>query len=752
MKRTALLAILMFGLFTIPTTMAQIHLLGSLSGVLADTTYIVDDHIYVDTTASLLISPGARILFNDSLNFTIYGYLSAVGNATDSIYFQQLADSIAWGSIIFRIGASSSSEMSYCLVTGAMGSAINIYQTNLTISHCTITENTASWGAGIYCSSAAPIISDCEVTHNNAKKNGGGIYCTGSNPTINNCVVSFNSCNNDTFAFASGRGGGGIGANHSSSPIISNCTITDNVSHHNGGGISINDNSHPLISDCSIANNSADSSGGGIFCSSYCHPQINHCEIVGNSVLFSGGGIMLVYNVTAAVTDCDIQANSADSTGGGVGFYLSNSLIKQSRLYENSAGVYGGGIACSFTMGNLEGCLVRGNEAPQGGGLAFWDSDSGIIRNCTVYANTSLNEGGGIYLSNSSPLFENLILAENQGNSGIYFSNAIDTEVRYTDFHNNAGGNFGGAVVGIPPGLGEITTANVNRDSCDGFFNLYLEPGLINPANGDFGLTALSPCIDAGDPTGRPDPDSTVSDMGAYFHDQSILPASVLLNPQTQPILIPPGGGTFSYDLLLHNLQSVPVNLDFWVMLQLPNGNWWGPLFGPLNRTLAGGSNPNRLRTQNVPGNAPMGAYLYDGRVGHYPDDVWDHSHFYFLKQGNQSGLLSLGDWLNMGEDFDEQDMMPGSSSTPQDFILYGAYPNPFNATTAISYELRAASLVKLAVYDISGKKVAELVNGQREAGKHEATFDGSRLTSGVYICRLTCGAFSISAKAALLK
>jgi agmatine/peptidylarginine deiminase len=63
--------------------------------------------------------------------------------------------------------------------------------------------------------------------------------------------------------------------------------------------------------------------------------------------------------------------------------------------------------------------------------------------------------------------------------------------------------------------------------------------------------------------------------------------------------------------------------------------------------------------------------------------------------------------------------------------------PNPFNPTTVLSYELRVASKINLAVYDIGGRKVAELVNGWRDAGMHEVTFDGTGLASGVYIYRL---------------
>jgi hypothetical protein len=80
------------------------------------------------------------------------------------------------------------------------------------------------------------------------------------------------------------------------------------------------------------------------------------------------------------------------------------------------------------------------------------------------------------------------------------------------------------------------------------------------------------------------------------------------------------------------------------------------------------------------------------------------------------------------------------------------ASPNPFNPSTVISYELQAASYAKLTVWDISGKQVATLVDGWREAGSRQVTFDGSNLPSGLYLYRLTAGQNTATGKMVLLK
>ena len=94
----------------------------------------------------------------------------------------------------------------------------------------------------------------------------------------------------------------------------------------------------------------------------------------------------------------------------------------------------------------------------------------------------------------------------------------------------------------------------------------------------------------------------------------------------------------------------------------------------------------------------------------------------------------------------------PPVASRPVQFALNEPYPNPFNPSTAINYQLPAYSFVNLSAYDLSGRKVTELVNGWREAGLHQVTFDGSSLVSGIYFLRLQAGDFNGMRKVILIK
>lgn len=90
--------------------------------------------------------------------------------------------------------------------------------------------------------------------------------------------------------------------------------------------------------------------------------------------------------------------------------------------------------------------------------------------------------------------------------------------------------------------------------------------------------------------------------------------------------------------------------------------------------------------------------------------------------------------------------------ATPDNFTLAQNYPNPFNPTTVISYQLPVSSEVRLKVYDMLGRQVAELVNGQVAAGRHTINFDASNLSSGVYLYRLQAGRQIMTRKLTILK
>jgi len=225
---------------------------------------------------------------------------------------------------------------------------------------------------------------------------------------------------------------------------------------------------------------------------------------------------------------------------------------------------------------------------------------------------------------------------------------------------------------------------------------------------------------------------------------------NITMTPINPPIIIPATGGSFSYTVAILNSEPTSQTFDGWIMQQLPDLSWQGPMLGPVTLTLSSGATITRQRNQSVPRSAMPGTYTYRGYVGDYPGAKWDSSSFNYTKVTSGAGP-SVNSWLNSGEPFPGETMMT-ADQIPAGFALRGAFPNPFNASTVASFELRVPSHISLKVYDTAGRLVATLVDGWREAGTHEVTFDGSDLPSGIYIYRLTAREFEASGKMVLLK
>ena len=92
------------------------------------------------------------------------------------------------------------------------------------------------------------------------------------------------------------------------------------------------------------------------------------------------------------------------------------------------------------------------------------------------------------------------------------------------------------------------------------------------------------------------------------------------------------------------------------------------------------------------------------------------------------------------------------TNDVPRVTALEGSYPNPFSSLTTINFALAKSDDVSLTVYDIAGRRVAELVRGRLEAGWHQAPFDASRVGSGVYFYRLVAGDYVATKKLILAR
>jgi len=220
---------------------------------------------------------------------------------------------------------------------------------------------------------------------------------------------------------------------------------------------------------------------------------------------------------------------------------------------------------------------------------------------------------------------------------------------------------------------------------------------------------------------------------------------------------VPVGGGQIFYGIFCENTGPVPINWDGWIDMVYEGGP---TSFTIVNRqdilNFLPGWTVNRPDVQYpVPGSWPGGNYDCVIHSGVYPDTVWHTDSFAWVK----SGAVDLGFDFEanlpiegVSDPFDQIALTQVDYTVPETYEVHGAYPNPFNPSTTISFALPQDAKVLLSVYDVNGRLVETLVNGNRSAGVHDVTFDASSLSSGVYLYRLEAGDFNATGKMILMK
>jgi uncharacterized repeat protein (TIGR01451 family) len=98
------------------------------------------------------------------------------------------------------------------------------------------------------------------------------------------------------------------------------------------------------------------------------------------------------------------------------------------------------------------------------------------------------------------------------------------------------------------------------------------------------------------------------------------------------------------------------------------------------------------------------------------------------------------------------EDEALGAEVLPEGFALNQNYPNPFNPVTTIGFALPESGRARMAVFDILGREVSVLVDGQLTAGQHEVSFDAQGLPTGTYVYRLETDAFATTKTLVLMK
>ena len=224
---------------------------------------------------------------------------------------------------------------------GGMYSWCNTGDCNPTVTNCTFSRNSATWGGGMR--------NDC------------------SNPTVTNCTFSQNSGNGTGGGLHNGRG----------DPILTNCTFEHNSSCRGGGMYSFC-HSNPTLIDCSFISNSVEHFGGGMYNKSGTCQLFIRCTFKNNYAVWYGGGLYNSFSSTPFIESCLFANNSSDNWGGAVHFFDSNAQMTNCTIVNNSA-EEGAAFACGFWEENnpsnvrVSNCILWGNRHE------IWNDDNSTI-------------------------------------------------------------------------------------------------------------------------------------------------------------------------------------------------------------------------------------------------------------------------------------------------------------------------------------------------------------------------------------
>lgn len=206
-----------------------------------------------------------------------------------------------------------------------------------------------------------------------------------------------------------------------------------------------------------------------------------------------------------------------------------------------------------------------------------------------------------------------------------------------------------------------------------------------------------------------------------------------------------PAGGSFTFTGMLRNKTGRRISGDVWVMLDVPGYGIYGPIQRYNNVPLQ----PDQAVSisgirQDIPGSAPLGTYRYIAYCGNYPSIAVDSTSFEFTVTSPVGS--GADDWV-CSNWFDAD-----GPAMPAGYLVLNNYPNPFNSSTEIVYDISSAERVRIDIYNLAGRHVEKLFEGENQPGRHAITWDASRYASGLYYCRISAGTGSCTRKMTLIK
>ncbi|NQT34417.1 T9SS type A sorting domain-containing protein [bacterium] len=366
---------------------------------------------------------------------------------------------------------------------------------------------------------------------------------------------------------------------------------------------------------------------------------------------------------------------------------------------RNGSTHLGGGIFCRNSSPTLRNLHIYENRADDGGGIYCVEQSSPVISNVHIIDNTASEQGGGIHCSdNSNPTIFNSQISSNSASSGggVYCNTNSLPALTDVDIIGNSAESMGGGIVCSRASNMRLVRVVVAENSADSLYGggIYLgaaEMEIINTTvaqnstNGNGGGLFILGIAEL-----------TVTN--SIFYDNSPDQAYQRGSPDPAPVITVSytnfeGGsngfviaGNGDLEWLNGNINADPL------FRQTEEGDYFLRVNSPCIDT----GDPRSSRDPDDT-RADMGANFYDHREG-------------------------ITDFTGL---------------SPSGFGLVAAYPNPFNSFANIVFETDCRRIISIDIFDASGRKVVEMVNGVYGMGRHSVVWNTGIIPSGLYIVRL---------------
>jgi len=624
-------------------------------------------------------------------------------NFTDCRFSANVGDS---GYSAGMIADSTTITLTNCLFSGnGYGASIGMGRSTATIDSCSFLENN---GNGLSVGGSFTI-EDCSFEGNNGPGLG-----LGGQGSIARCSFIGNT--------------GGIRGG-SSGVTIEKSLFQDNRDAFEGGGIWFEYESAATINNCTFRNNEAEF-GGAISALHGAEVTLEHCVLVGNSAGYWGGGFYGRDRVNMDIVNCTLYGNSADRGGGAIGAgYGFSPLLKNSIFYENGEHqIYctGDGWATLYVMysdiqGGRDGVAL--NNA---GEIARWDES---IDADPLFVDADEEDfhltAESLCIDTGDPHSPKDPDSTRADMGAFYYPQEIPIPDIFVEPDS---------IVFPPTDVEEIavdtlTIRNLGSDTLE-----VSSLSLIQDVN-------LFAIIRGGDSFNL-EPQGSHQTVLAFSPEDSGQYRAVLRiesNDPDQDTLDVPISGTAI--IRAPDITADADTLDFGIV--------------------AVGDHSDRTVTIANRGDQVLNIWSvsvvfdelgFELVSGGGQRQVMPDSSFQIVLQFTPNREGDFADTLTVSSDDGDTPELDiallgvsplsvnGGSGGPFEFSLQAVSPNPFNSSYAVSYQLSSVSRVSLKLYDVSGRLVSNQELGIRNPGEHRAVINGTSLSSGVYILKLTAG------------